>query len=139
MIAIALSEAIHLRIWAIHMAPVTYLNGCLLFVAGFAVVRSHNFWTWSWPALVILLGWLAILGGLFLMCCCRTCSGPSSSNRGLGEVRPRRILSWGRGREQDQLKRQALVEQQPVGTDRVYDALHVPSNVLPNEEDARPA
>lgn len=67
LIAVAISEAINLPIWANNIAPVTYLNGALLFVAGLAIVRAHNRWTRSWPVVVTLVGWFAVFGGLFRM------------------------------------------------------------------------
>ena len=50
-------------------APVVliYLNGTLLFVAGLSIVRAHNQWKADWPVLVTLMGWFAIVGGLFRM------------------------------------------------------------------------
>ena len=44
-----------------------FLTGILLFVAGLAIVRSHNVWSGGWPVLVTALGWLAIMGGLLRM------------------------------------------------------------------------
>ena len=41
-----------------------FLSGVLLFVAGLAIVRVHNVWSGGWPALVTILGWLALIGGL---------------------------------------------------------------------------
>jgi hypothetical protein len=67
LIAITVSEAINLHIWAINIPAVTYLNGSLLFVAGLSIVRLHNRWNVGWPLLVTLTGWFAILGGLFRM------------------------------------------------------------------------
>ena len=71
LIAITVSEAMNLRIWTTttgpSLAPVVYLNGTLLFVAGLAIVRAHNGWTGGWPVLVTLMGWLAMLGGLVRM------------------------------------------------------------------------
>lgn len=67
LIATTLSEAINLHIWANNIAPVTYLNGVLLFVAGLSIVRVHNRWMCGWPVMVTLVGWAAILGGLFRM------------------------------------------------------------------------
>jgi hypothetical protein len=55
------------RIWAGNIAPLIYLNGTLLFVAGVSSVRVHNRWTRGWPVIVTLVGWVAILGGLFRM------------------------------------------------------------------------
>lgn len=48
-------------------APVVYLNGTVLFVAGLAIVRSHAHWRRSWPVLITLTGWGAILLGLWRM------------------------------------------------------------------------
>ena len=49
------------------VAPLIYLNGLLLFVAGLWIVRVHNHWTCRWPVMVTLVGWVAILVGLFRM------------------------------------------------------------------------
>lgn len=65
-VALTLSEAMNLHIWADNIAPVTYLNGTLLFIAGLSIVRVHNLWK-GWPVMVTLAGWIAILGGLFRM------------------------------------------------------------------------
>jgi cation transport ATPase len=67
LIALTISEAMNLHIWATNIAPVTYLNGLLLFVAGLSIVRAHNRWTRSWPVMVTLVGWCVILLGLFRM------------------------------------------------------------------------
>jgi hypothetical protein len=44
-----------------------YVSGILIFVAGVAIVRTHNRWTSRWPVLVTVVGWLALLGGLLRM------------------------------------------------------------------------
>jgi hypothetical protein len=71
LIAVSLSEAINLRIWMTPapsiLAPVVYLSGCLLFVAGLAIVRAHNRWTLGWPLIITVVGWLALAGGLLRM------------------------------------------------------------------------
>lgn len=67
LIVITISEAMNLHIWANNIAPVTYLNGTLLFVAGLSIVRVHNRWTGGWPVMVTLVGWVVMLGGLFRM------------------------------------------------------------------------
>jgi hypothetical protein len=61
------SEAKNHRIWRTNSAPAVYLNGLLLFVAGLSIVRAHNLWTNSWPVVVTLVGWFAILLGLLRM------------------------------------------------------------------------
>lgn len=65
-IALTLSEAMNYHIWATNNAPVIYLNGTILFVAGLSIVRAHNRWR-GWPVFVTLTGWIAVLGGLFRM------------------------------------------------------------------------
>jgi hypothetical protein len=66
-IALTISEVVNFHIWASNIPPVTYLNGTLLLVAGLSIVRAHNRWTVGWPVMVTLVGWVAILGGLFRM------------------------------------------------------------------------
>jgi len=65
--ALSVSEAMNFHIWASNIAPVTYLNGTLLFVGGLSIVRAHNRWIVGWPVMVTLVGWVAIFGGLFRM------------------------------------------------------------------------
>jgi hypothetical protein len=71
LIALSITEVLNLGIWtnvpAPALAPVIYLNGTVLFVAGLAVVRAHNRWVLNWPVLVTLVGWVVMLGGLFRM------------------------------------------------------------------------
>jgi len=67
LIAVTLSESMNLGIWTNTPAPVVYLDGTLLFVAGLSIVRVHNRWTRSWPVLVTLMGWFLMLVGLIRM------------------------------------------------------------------------
>lgn len=67
MIAITATEALNVGIFAHTSAHVVYLNGTILFVAGFAVIRAHNLWSWRWPVVVTLVGWLMLALGLFRM------------------------------------------------------------------------
>ena len=50
-----------------QIPPVVYLSGVLMFVAGLAIVRVHNRWTWDWTVLITLAGWFAGGLGLFRM------------------------------------------------------------------------
>jgi hypothetical protein len=43
------------------------VSGVLLFIAGLAIVRVHNYWAEGWPVVVTVLGWLAIAGGILRM------------------------------------------------------------------------
>jgi hypothetical protein len=50
-----------------QIAPLVYLSGVLLFVAGLAIVRAHNLWTRDWTVLVTISGWFAMALGLLRM------------------------------------------------------------------------
>ena len=71
LIGITVTEWMNLDVFAAALGPSfathVYLDGTLLFVAGLAIVRAHNSWTRSWPVLITLVGWFAILGGLSRM------------------------------------------------------------------------
>lgn len=69
LIAIVVSELEFLQphLYDKQTPPVVYLSGTLFFVAGLAIVRAHNRWMLGWPVLVTLMGWFAVLGGLFRM------------------------------------------------------------------------
>lgn len=67
LIALVASEVTNPHIWANVPVTQTYLAGTLWLVAGLSIARTHNRWTGGWPVLVTLMGWFAILGGLFRM------------------------------------------------------------------------
>jgi hypothetical protein len=67
LIALSASEALNYRIWNDNLAPVTYLDGTLLFVGGLSIVRTHNRWTRVWPLITTLAGWSGLLMGLVRM------------------------------------------------------------------------
>ncbi len=50
-----------------QIVPLIYLNGVLLFVAGLAIVKSHNIWIYGWQTIVTVTGYTAIVVGLFRM------------------------------------------------------------------------
>lgn len=50
-----------------QIVPLVYLNGVLLFVAGLAIVRSHQIWVYGWQTAVTIIGYLVLLLGLFRM------------------------------------------------------------------------
>ncbi len=62
--AITLSEIVNPHIWTAVTGPVIYQAGMLAFVAGFSIVRAHNYWTTGWPVMITLVGWFGIFGGL---------------------------------------------------------------------------
>lgn len=67
MVALGVTEAINMDVFANQIAPVIYLNGVILFVAGLAIVRAHNHWTLGWPVIMTLTGWAALFAGLWRM------------------------------------------------------------------------
>lgn len=69
LIVMVLSE---LKIWNptlydTQIIPLVYLSGVLFFIAGIAIVRSNNIWTWGWQTILTITGWLAVLLGLARM------------------------------------------------------------------------
>lgn len=67
MVALGVTEVINMDVFAKQIAPVVYLNGAILFVAGLAIVRAHNLWAWRWPVVITLIGWIALIFGLWRM------------------------------------------------------------------------
>ena len=71
LMAITITEWLNIDIFVSatgsSFAPLVYLNGTLLFVAGLAIVRSHNRWLLGWPVLVTVVGWFAMLAGFARM------------------------------------------------------------------------
>jgi hypothetical protein len=67
LLAISSTEAVNMGIFIAQSAPVVYLNGTVLFVAGLAIVRSHSHWRPDWTVLVTISGWGALLLGLWRM------------------------------------------------------------------------
>ena len=68
-VAVTLSETefVNPHLYDQQIPPVVYLSGCLFFIAGMSIVRVHNYWTTSWPVVVTLVGWFAVILGLFRM------------------------------------------------------------------------
>jgi len=61
---VTMTEALNSHIWPTNTAPVVYLNGTILFVAGLSIIHNHNIWTIQWPILITLVGWGALgVGG----------------------------------------------------------------------------
>lgn len=73
LIANAVAVLLNLAAWHGLAAQFTrdpvliYIVGIAVFVAGLAIVRSHNVWTGGWPVVVTIFGWLVLLGGLVRM------------------------------------------------------------------------
>ncbi len=66
-LALSVTEAVNIRIWASNTAAGVYFNGAVLFVAGLAIIRAHNIWKRDWTVMVTLVGWSLLLLGLFRM------------------------------------------------------------------------
>jgi len=69
LVAVLTSESslVQPRLYDAQIPPVVYLSGVLLFVAGLAVVRSHNVWALNWTVLITLCGWCFLALGLVRM------------------------------------------------------------------------
>jgi hypothetical protein len=50
-----------------HSPPLVFFNGNVLFIAGLAIVQSHNIWRGRSATLVTLVGWGILLVGLARM------------------------------------------------------------------------
>ncbi len=61
------SEALNLSIWQTVEPRLVYLNGLVLLTVGVAIVRTYNRWTWTWPVLVTVMGWLLAFAGAYRM------------------------------------------------------------------------
>ena len=48
-------------------AGLTYLTGFITVIIGLLIVSYHNRWTKNWTILITILGWIAILKGVFLI------------------------------------------------------------------------
>jgi len=67
LVALSASEALNPHIWAGVPAAQVYLAGSLWLVAGLSIVCTHNRWSGGWPAVVTIMGWFAVVGGLYRM------------------------------------------------------------------------
>jgi hypothetical protein len=67
LLAITMSEVVNLGFLVKQYPNYSYMNGTIVFAAGLAIVRAHNRWTWRWPVVVTLTGWVAIVWGLARM------------------------------------------------------------------------
>jgi hypothetical protein len=67
LVALGATEALNIHIFENQIAAVVYLNGTILFVVGLALVRAHNRWSWRWPTLITVTGWVLLAGGLYRM------------------------------------------------------------------------
>jgi hypothetical protein len=48
-------------------AGLTYLAGFITLIIGLLIVNYHNRWAKNWTVLITILGWLALLKGIFLI------------------------------------------------------------------------
>ncbi len=63
-----ISEIINYHIWDTPTNPqLVYLNGFVLLLFGFYVIRVHNLWTRSWPVFITLSGWFFTILGVLRM------------------------------------------------------------------------
>ncbi len=67
LVAVTVSEAINLKIWADVHPTLVYLNGMFFLVGGLVIVTTHNQWQPGWAIVVTLAGWLLVFAGAFRM------------------------------------------------------------------------
>ena len=67
LLALAPTEALNMPIFAAQTAPVVYLNGTLLFIAGVAILQARPGWRDGWRRLVTLTGLVIAALGLARM------------------------------------------------------------------------
>ena len=67
LVALGISEAIHIDVFAGNPPAMVYLNGTLLLVGGVAILSNHHGFSRDWTVLVTLTGWILTLGGLYRM------------------------------------------------------------------------
>jgi hypothetical protein len=48
-----------------QITPLVYLSGVLLLTAGVSIVRSHHHWAPARPVLITIVGWAAIVPGIY--------------------------------------------------------------------------
>lgn len=65
LLAVTMSEAINLRIWAGVDATVVYLNGLVFLIDGLVIVTTHNNWNLDFRVLVTVSGWLLVIAGAY--------------------------------------------------------------------------
>ena len=42
-----------------------YIGGLIAFVAGLAIVLTHNVWVVGWPVVITIFGWVSLAAGIF--------------------------------------------------------------------------
>lgn len=42
-----------------------YVGGLIAFVAGLAIVLTHNVWVAGWPVVITIFGWVSLVAGIF--------------------------------------------------------------------------
>lgn len=55
------------QLYELQIPPVVYLSGLIFFIAGLAIVRTHNSWVRNWTVLVTISGWFYLVLGLIRM------------------------------------------------------------------------
>ena len=47
--------------------PLVYITGFIVLVVGYLLVAFHNIWTLKWSILITLVGWIALIKGMFML------------------------------------------------------------------------
>lgn len=43
-----------------------FLGGLMALLIGMLIIQYHNIWVWDWIVIITLIGWLALLKGIFI-------------------------------------------------------------------------
>jgi hypothetical protein len=68
-IGILINSAFYKKLMAVFSEnpPALYLSGLAALVMGYLLVRFHNTWPSDWPVIITIIGWAALIKGLFLI------------------------------------------------------------------------
>ena len=68
-IGILINPAFYKKLMAVFSEnpPVLYISGLAALVMGYLLVRFHNVWPSDWPVIITIIGWVALIKGLFLV------------------------------------------------------------------------
>ena len=44
-----------------------FFSGLMTLIAGFVLIKLSTGWSWTWPGLITLFGWIALIKGIWLL------------------------------------------------------------------------
>ena len=49
--------------------PFMFYSGCIALVCGILITHYHNFWVNDWTIIITIIGWIALIKGIYLIVC----------------------------------------------------------------------